>query len=264
MEAKAGTYFDADGTWFRWQLFSEWIMGMVRAGLLPRLVLDSVRAEFLAYKNREAPFSEFVNRQIRAYQDHARLRGIRVADAKLVAEQVIRRKGKRVHVFTRELAAASRDLGYMCAVISGSPREVVEAFARVNGIGAWFGTEHPVRNGMYTGGKPKEWVADKGAAVRKLAKDNGLDLSASIAIGDTASDIGMFGAVRYPICFNPTIGLLTVARANRWPVVTEKKDAWLCYLPDEGGRLHEAGLAEILPPEIAENLGARLAAVRRG
>jgi HAD superfamily hydrolase (TIGR01490 family) len=257
-------FYDLDGTVYRWQLFSVWLLGMVRSGLMPRIILDRAQKQYWAYRKREAPFKEFVDVQVRSYQDDERLKGIRIEDAQFVAEDVIRRRGKEVHVFTRELLRASQELGYQQAMISGSPTEIVQAFAKSYGVSLYFGTEHPSEGRVYTGGKPKEWVEDKGEAVRILADRHNLDLSRSFAIGDTTSDIGMFKEVGYPVCFNPTVGLLSVARANRWPVVIERKDVRLFLRSNKKGELREVELEDILPGRLAENLQIKLVAVRRG
>lgn len=256
---KPAVFFDLDGTWFRWQLFHEWIMAAVRLNILPGIVLEYAHAEYLAYKQRRGSFSTWVNRQVEAYQSGGRLKGVRVDDAMCVAESVIRTKGDEVHVFTRELSLAARDAGMHRAVISGSIREMVAAFAKANDIHIFLGTEHPSENGVFTGGPQEEWCAKKAAAVRHLELLHGLDLSGSAAIGDSSSDIPMLESVRYPICFNPNQSFLEEARKRQWPVVREKKDVILIFKPDENGRLHEVPLADILPADLAKCLSARLA-----
>lgn len=260
-ERQVAVFLDLDGTWYRWQLFYEWIRGMVRAGLLPQIVLDRARKAYVKYKNREGPWDVFVQQQVSAYHADQRLKGIRVKDATWVAESVIHKKGRRVHVFPRELAGAAADMGMERAVISGSPTPVVAAFAKANGISAYLGTEEPEKHGAYTGEKPRVWADDKGRAIRHLARVHGFALGASVAIGDSATDARMFVLVGHPICFNPSRGLLTLARANGWPVVLEKKDIVLSLKPDTDGSLHEAAFSDILPSPLAEHLARRLVAL---
>lgn len=250
MEAalKTAVFFDIDGTWLRWQLFDEWIRLAIEYGILPQIVHEYVAEERRLYQTREAPFSQFVNALIDAYQREGRLKGIRVSDAQLVAKRVMEQKGKYVHVFTRELAHAAQEASMLCAVISGTFTPAVEAFAKANGIDVFYGTEHPQEDGFFTGGKPIVWSDKKDEVVRKIVRERGVDLRVSAAIGDSASDSKMLGLVGYPICFNPERALLDLARAKQWPVVWEKKDVTAYFQTDVGSsELRERQLKQILP-----------------
>lgn len=250
---------DVDGTKYRWQLFHDWIAGMVQYGFLPKFVLARAEEELQAYRDRQGSFKDFLDVQLEAYQGHERLKGIRVRDAQWVAKQVIAEKGRRVHVFVRELMEHARDLGFMIAFISGSPLEVVEALAAEDDVDIVFGTEHPREDGYYTGGDPKVWAMAKHEALDIIVKEYGADLSLSIAIGDSEGDIPVLERVAYPICFNPNETLYRAARAssNRWPVVIERK---LVYVENWSKRKmrKEAFLKEMLPEELGVALEARL------
>ncbi|MBI4138572.1 HAD-IB family phosphatase [Candidatus Uhrbacteria bacterium] len=254
-------FFDIDGTWLRWQLFDEWIHKMVELGLLPGIVLAKTEEQRRAYKRREGSFDDFVNAQIDAYQNDFRLRGVRLSDARFAAREVIRENGRLVHVFTDRLSQAVEELGIRRVIISGSPREVVTAFAESHRITDIFATEHPSDTTTYLGGMPIEWCFKKGEAVRILAEEARLSLERSVAIGDSGSDAEMFEQVGYPICFNPSAKLLALARNKRWPVVWEKKDVLAFFRCNDQGLFQETSLLSILPPEIAERLASKLKAV---
>lgn len=261
MEAtlKTAVLFDIDGTWLRWQLFDEWIRLAIEYGILPQIVHEYVAEERRLYQTREAPFSQFVNALIDAYQREGRLKGVRVSDAQLVAKRVMEQKGKYVHVFTRGLAHAAQEAGMLCAVISGTFTPAVEAFAKANGIDVFYGTEHPHENGFFTGGKPIVWSDKKNEVVRKIALEHRVDLSASVAIGDSLSDVKMLKLVGYPICFNPERALLDLARAEQWPVVWEKKNVITYFQADVGySELCERELKEILPLALADLMAQKL------
>ena len=258
MNKRSAVFFDLDGTWFRWQFFHEVIKQLVAEGLMEQIVLTSAEDALLRYLDRKGSFDEWVTQQVNAYQDDDRLSGIRLSDALKAARKVVQMKGSREHVFVRELSNAAHDVGIHRAIISGSMHEAVQAFAEARGITIFLGTEQPHANGRYLGGSSKQWCLEKDAALRHLASLHDLDLSASIAIGDSTTDIKMFDNVAWPICFNPNDKLLRVARQKRWPIVIEKKDVNLVLKPDAIGRLVETKLDEVLPPILAENLRARL------
>ena len=249
-------FFDLDGTWFRWQLFDEWVRAMIREGLFPEIVYSLTKKERQVYQNREGKFSDWVWKQVAAYS--AYMKGVRVEHAKFVAHQVIDEKGKRVHVFTRNLSEAAKDAGYRRIIISGSPRAVVEAFAEANGISDFLGTEHCEADGFYTGVTAKEWVLDKTEAVKHLAELCDVDLPKSVAIGDSYGDHKMLELVGFPICFNPEKKLCDLALERGWLVVVEKKDCLHMYLKRPGeDRARIVGLYDYLPAIIAYKLKER-------
>lgn len=245
---------DLDGTLLRWQLFHRMIEGMVAAGLMDQSALTTADEKLQKYVNREGPFDDWVAAQVHAYQANGRMRGIPVSAVREVARTVVREQGKREHVFGRELTAAGKKIGMPIAVLSGTMQEAVEAYAEARGFEIALGTEQPKQDGVFTGGKPKEWVFNKAEAIRHLAEQHGLDLSTSVAIGDSTSDIGMFENVQWPICFNPSEKLLRVARQRKWVCVFERKDVILIFRPDQDGMLVECKLEACLPSKLATAL----------
>lgn len=246
---RPAVFFDLDGTWFRWQLFDEWIKEMIKQGLFPEIVYAMAKSERQAYQNREGRFGSWVMKQVEAYS--AFMAGTRVADVKFAAHQMIAEKGKRVHVFTRSLSEAASDAGFLRLIISGSPQAVVEAFAEANGINIFIGTEHEEQNGRYTGVTTKEWVNDKREAVESQARLYDIDLKESAAIGDGWSDRLMLEMVGYPICFNPEKQLRLLAQERGWPVVVEKKDDLHMYLGESDKLARLLDFADFLPPRLA-------------
>jgi HAD superfamily phosphoserine phosphatase-like hydrolase len=261
MRKTPAVYFDLDGTWYRWQLFDAWVAMCVELGVMKQIVIELSKPQLSAYKRRRGKFSDFIDAAVFAYQGEHRLRGIRLSDARFAANKVIERDGDKTHVFTERLSQAARDLDVWRSVISGSPKEVVQAFVEAHGITEVFATEHPCGRTRYLGGEPVLWSTRKDEAVKISAERNNIDLRRSVAIGDSMSDVAMFERVGYPICFNPEKRLLAAAKENWWSVVFEKKDAITAFKPDGGGRLVEAEFSEILPPRLAKRLEKLLAAV---
>lgn len=256
-ELQPAVFFDLDGTWFRWQLFDEWIKKMIKLGVFPKIVYAKAKKQRLDYLNREGKFSAWVRKQVEAYSEY--MRGVKVTDAKFAAHQVIVDKAKRIHVFTRELAEAAKQAGYRRVIISGSPQAVVEAFAEANGISTFLGTEHEEWDGVYTGGVTKEWVKDKAEAVKDQAAKHGIDLARSVFIGDSFTDHRGAEQVGYRICFNPEKRLRDLALERGWLVVVEKKDCLHVYCR-MGGVDRLVQLDEYLPGELARPLIDRLVA----
>lgn len=65
----------------------------------------------------------------------------------------------------------------------------------------------------------------KARAVRKLAKDRGIDLTKSYAYGDTVNDQSLLAAVGRPAAVNPSREFLEMAERKDWPGLTWEKVA---------------------------------------
>ncbi len=246
---------DIDGTFMRSQLFSEYVHEMADAGLLPRISVLKAEESLHAYKRREGRFDDFTNAQVKAYQEEARMKDIRVSDAEFVAKRLVAKNGKHVHVFPRELLRAAQDIGMPRAFISGSQIQVVAALASLYHVTAFLGTEHPQANGRFTGERQKEWCLDKKEAILELAKRHAFDLTDAVAIGDSMGDVGMFEQVRYPICFNPNKKLLALARTKGWAIVIERKDSIICLRSEPYTTcLSEIPIADLVSPTLGQAL----------
>jgi phosphoserine phosphatase len=253
-------FFDVDGSFRRWQLFMDWIEGMVEGGLFPNIVLERTRPSCEAFRNRQGSFASFVKEAIHAYSGEYRLKGIRISDAAFVADRVVRVHGLETHVFSRELSHAARENGFYRSFISGSPKVVLDPFARLHGFDPklCFGTEHPHRGGFFTGAPPKTWYDRKSKAVDVLCRSFNLELNQSVAIGDSESDADMLERVGYPICIHPNKVLSKIARERGWPVVMEKKDEIAIFRLNPGRGLRGASLKSVLPPALFRSMEQRI------
>lgn len=261
-DAVGGVFFDVDGTWRRRQLMHDVIQHAAPTNERAQRILAELEPALRAYEERAGTFDAVNALAVKLVYYGDFFPGMSVLEMEEVAERVISERGRHVHFFTRALSCAAHAVGMHRAIISGSPAEVVRAFAFANGIHLFLGTEMEIVDGTYTGKVRKAWVEDKAEAVRALAAANALNLGASVAIGDSGSDIPMLGAVQYPICFNPKDErLLQKARKSRWPIVMEKGETWFAFRPDRSGSLYEVPLDEILPELLADALSHQLSAL---
>ena len=64
----------------------------------------------------------------------------------------------------------------------------------------------------------------KDELLRELMARHNVAITDSIAVGDSEGDIAMLELVENPIAFNPTKGLLQVAKNNAWDIIIERKN----------------------------------------
>jgi len=119
-----------------------------------------------------------------------------------------------------ELIAGHRQAGRMVVLVSASPEEIVQPLARYLGIEHSIATRALVdEDGRYTGEMAfYAFGQAKVEAMQALAARHGLDLSASWAYSDSATDLPMLEAVGHPVVVNPDRALARVAAERGWEV----------------------------------------------
>ncbi len=104
----------------------------------------------------------------------------------------------------RTLVRTLKRLGFTVAVVSGGFIEIVEDLARELGIDHAHANRLEVRDGLLTGRLVGDIVdrAGKAEALRRFAREAGLPLSRTVAIGDGANDLDMLEAAGLGVAFN--------------------------------------------------------------
>jgi HAD superfamily hydrolase (TIGR01490 family) len=104
-------------------------------------------------------------------------------------------------------------------IVSASPEEIVAPLAEHLGIARWIATRPEVEDGRYTGRVAfYAYGPHKAEAMREVAEREGIDLEASFAYSDSATDEPMLAAVGHPVAVNPDRELLRIARDREWEV----------------------------------------------
>jgi HAD superfamily hydrolase (TIGR01490 family) len=117
------------------------------------------------------------------------------------------------------LIAEHRDAGRPVFIVSASPEEIVAPLAEHLGVDRWIATRAEVEDGRYTGKVAfYAFGPHKAEAMRALAEAEGLDLAASYAYSDSATDEPMLAAVGNPVAVNPDRELQRTARERDWEV----------------------------------------------
>ena len=120
--------------------------------------------------------------------------------------------------FVRPLLTALAERGYITVLISGSPHEAVTEAAAGLGVTHSYGAKPSVVNGYCRGpleqtpGYPEEKIR----CLNHFARQTPLDLTRSLALGNSASDIGVLAAVGTPVAFEPDAELTAAARHHGW------------------------------------------------
>ena len=142
--------------------------------------------------------------------------------------------GATYYVFTYKLLKILENLGYTLIAVSGSPDIVIEEYFKSIKIKPKYiwSTKFIFKDGIFTGEVDASVVADKGKYVLKKAKQYGIDLQQSIAIGDSGDDISLFRVVGRKAGINPNLELANFCIKEKVPIVIERKN-FIVFLAED-------------------------------
>jgi HAD superfamily hydrolase (TIGR01490 family) len=119
-----------------------------------------------------------------------------------------------------------QDAGRPAFIVSAAGNDGVQSLAQVLGMEGGIGTRYELDgDGRYTGSLDGPFVYGKGKvkAMESFAGEHEIDLAASFAYSDSASDLPMLRAVGNPVAVNPDPELAGVAREEGWRVMRFEK-----------------------------------------
>ncbi|MBI2285275.1 HAD family phosphatase [Candidatus Saccharibacteria bacterium] len=215
--------FDIDGTLIRWQLYHAVADALAKGGHASPEIYQAMRDARMTWKRRADAdaFKAYEEKVIFAYEKA--LQKMNFSQFGKIAEQVFDEYKEQVYTYTRGLISELKGKGYVLLAISGSPVEIVEHVVKFWGFDDFLGTVY-ARKGNGFSGKKIVHAFDKARALKSMVDRHGLDLKASVGVGDTKSDIPMLKMVEKPIAFNPDRDLFEHAKKQGWKVVIERKN----------------------------------------
>lgn len=121
-----------------------------------------------------------------------------------------------------DLIREHRAAGRLVFIVSASPEEIVIPLATYLGAdGAIASRARIDAEGNYTGEVDiYAYGPYKAEAIAEVAASRGIDLAASWAYSDSATDEPMLRAVGHPVAVNPDRDLARIATAEGWPMLT--------------------------------------------
>lgn len=215
---------DIDGTLYPGSLGIDVLKQLALESLGHREHIDAV-FEILNLYSRGARNYEEMTRA--AYASYAMaIKGLPHATLACLCERVWTDAQHRLFSFVRPLAGILKDHDFRILIISGSPQEVVDNLKNHIGAHSAWGSDFEVRDGCFTGklGKCPGMIGEKLAIFREyMANTPTINLTASIAIGDSVTDRDLFEVVGLPFVFEPNDELATSLREDKstWPVVNK-------------------------------------------
>ena len=215
----AGAFFDVDNTLMRGASIYYFARGLAARKMFGPMDLARMAWGQAAYRMRGAENADHIDAAREAAL--AFVAGHRVSDIVSLCEEIYDdTMAGRIWEGTRELAQRHLEAGQRVWLVTASPVELAGIIASRLGLTGALGTVAETRDGVYTGrlvGGLLHGEA-KAAAVRALARREGLDLARCSAYSDSLNDLPMLTLVGHPNAVNPDLGLRAEARSRGWPV----------------------------------------------
>jgi len=116
----------------------------------------------------------------------------------------------------RTLIRTLRHLGFRCGIVSGGFTQLTDALAADLGLDYAAANTLEIAGGKLTGKLTGPVIdrAGKAAALRQFAKQAGVPLSQTVAVGDGANDLDMIAAAGMGIAFNAKQAVRDAADAS--------------------------------------------------
>jgi len=231
--ARKFAVFDIDGTIIRTALFLQIVDELIARGHLDTRLGAHLNEKLEAYQSRahQTAFQEYNESAVRVLFDN--LQYLKEVDYRAAADTVVAQSHRRVYVYTRELIKQLKEGGYFLIALSGSEQYTIERFTQHYGFDLVIGDHYLTRNGHFTG-EINSVFHDKGAALKRIVEEHGLDWKQSLGIGDSYGDTKMLDLVARPIAFNPEAELFEHASSKGWEIVIERKNV-IYRLEPQGG-----------------------------
>lgn len=212
-------FVDLDGTLIPGSVNIPLAIGAFRAGLVPYrdLAVDLLRnASFILSGASDERAAQVRERILRAAA------GFPAARLESIADSFVGKLAQTIRPQMRAILDDHRARGHHLILVSASPTEIIERFAKAAGMDLGVGTEgERDENDCYTGrlAGPFCYREGKVEVLRNLSDQHGYDLSRSYAYTDSASDLPMLEAVGNPVVVNPEPGLRNIASTRSWGIV---------------------------------------------
>lgn len=152
----------------------------------------------------------------------ASLAGTRVRDLERLGPGVLARVLPRIYPQVLGIAHQHQDAGRRAYITTAASQDLAQILAHVLVLDGGIGSEFSEAvDGVYTGRPTGLFIYGEGKAraIEALAAREGIDLAASYAYTDSASDLPMLRLVGHPVVVNPDRELLRIARQEGWEVL---------------------------------------------
>jgi len=222
-EGRSAAFFDLDRTLMAGSSGLPWARAATKAGLVSRRQMARWGVDALRFRLRGSTdeATEKLLAEIKLI-----FRGTSARQISRMAPEVLVGVLPRIYPEMLEEVYAHQDAGRPTFILSAAGDELVRLLARILYMDGGIGTAYEIgEDGLFTGeiGGTFMYGEGKVEAMRRFAAEHAIDLQASYAYSDSASDLPMLRAVGNPVVVNPDEDLARIARDQGWRVMRFEK-----------------------------------------
>lgn len=217
--ARGAAFFDLDKTLMQGSSGFQFAYAAREARLMSRRQLAADAVANVRFRLRGATDQES---EALRHRIAASLEGVRVRDLERLGVRVLQRILPRLYPEMLTIAYQHQDAGRPVYIVTAAAEGLAQLLARVMTFDGAIGSHlSEVEDGVYTGRATGAFLYGeaKAEAIREMAEEHGLDLSASFAYSDSVSDLPMLRVVGNPVAVNPDKELRTIARESGWEIL---------------------------------------------
>lgn len=218
-ELRGAAFFDLDRTLMSGSSGAQFGRVAFQSGMVSRRVMTRWAVEHLRFRLRGAS-DEQTEELVREVSEL--LRGVPERDLRRMVPELIAAILPRIYPRMLAEVRSHQDAGRPAFIVSAASHGVVELLARVLDMEGGIGSRYEVdAEGRYTGELigGLNYGVHKVGPMREFAAAHEIDLEASWAYSDSASDLPMLELVGNPVAVNPDAELLILARERDWRVM---------------------------------------------
>lgn len=216
---RAAAFFDLDRTLMAGSSGMAWVKASYDAKLISRGQMLRWARDGLVFRLRGST-DESTKQAMDQISEV--LKGTSSRDLERLGPQVLAGVLPRIYPEMLAEVHSHQDAGRPTFIVSAAGNELVEQIAHVLGMEGGIGTRYGVdEEGLFTGRLDGPFMYGEGKleGMRGFAESHDIDLGASWAYSDSASDLPMLRAVAHPVAVNPDAPLAEMARAEGWEVM---------------------------------------------
>jgi HAD superfamily hydrolase (TIGR01490 family) len=220
---RAAAFFDLDRTLMAGSSGMHFARAAYRSGMVSRALLARWGLEHVRFRlqgSTDERTAEVLS------QVKQLLAGVPERDIERMAPDLLAGVLPRIYPPMLDEVRTHQDAGRATFIVSAAGNGLVEILARVLGMDGGIGTRYEVgSDGTLTGRIVEPFVYGEGKveAMRAFAAQHDVELDASWAYSDSASDLPMLRAVGRPVAVNPDAELARVAAEEGWQVMRFEK-----------------------------------------
>lgn len=212
-------FFDVDGTLLRGYIIQSFPRYLADNGYIQTKYANKIDKIITNYDKKKIEYREAAERVAILYA--LGLKGKHKSEISLWSKEFMNSYvPSNILSYTKKLISHIKNLVDIIIAVSGSPIEPIKEL-KFLGFDQLFGSLIESENGIYTGKVVANLILGekKAQTAKKISKELNIDLTRSVAFGDTDQDAFLLNMVGLPLAINPNKKLRKICSLKDWLIL---------------------------------------------